>query len=129
MKILLLVFNILSASLFGGVDSEWKTLHEEVIVQAGTDSPDNRQDYRQTDLLPVNTARLSVEESSVTSYVRSSNSGRRIQPSTKFPFRIIKAGKVVDRTNYYTFRISILQFQSGIFSASRYIYVICRLLI
>lgn len=128
-KILLLIFHFLFASLFGGAGVECPPSQVDVFIQSEAESSDNRQDYRQTDLLPVSTARLSAEESSVTSYVRTSNSVRRNHPSTKFPFRIIKAGKIVDRTNYYTFQSSILQFQSGIFSTRRYIHAICRLLI
>jgi len=127
---LLLIFSILFSSLFGGeIGAECVSQKDEVVFQAKADSQDKQQDYRQSAILPIRTARLSTEDSSVTSCVRSTNSGRRVQQGAKFSFRIIKAGKVVDRIDFYLFQTSILQFQSGIFSIRRYIHVICQLLI
>ena len=80
-------------------------------------------------ILPAGTATFSGNGNSFSPFFRPTNAGRRVQPSTKSSFRVIKSGKVFDRNNFYTFQTAILQFQSGIRSNSRYIYTICHLLI
>ena len=86
-------------------------------------------DWKSQGILPSHTAGFSGENNSVTSSVRSTNSGRRIQPSDKDPFRIIKDGKTIDKNNFDTFRAELKQFPSGIHSTKRYIHSICQLLI
>ena len=86
-------------------------------------------DWKSQGILPSRTAGFSGENNSVTSSVRSTNSGRRIQPSDKDPFRIIKDGKTIDKNNFDTFRAELKQFPSGIHSTKRYIHSICQLLI
>ena len=86
-------------------------------------------DWKSQGILPSHTAGYSGENNSVTSSVRSTNSGRRIQPSDKDPFRIIKDGKTIDKNNFDTFRAELKQFPSGIHSTKRYIHSICQLLI
>ena len=86
-------------------------------------------DWKSQGILPSRTAGYSGENTSITSSVRSTNSGRRIQPSDKDPFRIIKEGKTIDKNNFDTFRAGLKQFPSGIHSAKRYIHSICQLLI
>lgn len=86
-------------------------------------------DWKSQGILPSRTAGYSGENNSVTSSVRSTNSGRRAQPSDKDPFRIIKDGKTIDKNNFDTFRAELKQFPSGIHSTKRYIHSICQLLI
>ena len=86
-------------------------------------------DWKSKGILPSHTAGFSGENNSVTSSVRSTNSGRRAQPSDKDPFRIIKDGKTIDKNNFDTFRAELKQFPSGIHSTKRYIHSICQLLI
>ena len=86
-------------------------------------------DWKSQGILPSHTAGFSGENNSVTSSVRSTNSGRRAQPSDKDPFRIIKDGKTIDKNNFDTFRAELKQFPSGIHSTKRYIHSICQLLI
>ena len=87
-------------------------------------------DCKSFGILPSQTAGYTGENNSViSSSVRSTNSGRRIQPSGKAPFRVIKDGKVIDRHNFYTFQTDLKQFPSGIHSTNRYIYSLCQLLI
>ena len=86
-------------------------------------------DWKSQGILPSHTAGYSGENNSVTSSVRSTNSGRRAQPSDKDPFRIIKDGKTIDKNNFDTFRAELKQFPSGIHSTKRYIHSICQLLI
>lgn len=100
------------------------------IVQCSDkEAMDWEVDFNDVALLPVRTASISGNGSSFAPSFRSTNSGKRVQPSHKSSFRVIKTGKVFDRNNFYTFRTVILQFQSGIRSNSRYIYSICQLLI
>ena len=86
-------------------------------------------DWKSQGILPSHTAGFSGENNSVTSSVRSTNSGRRAQTSDKDPFRIIKDGKTIDKNNFDTFRAELKQFPSGIHSTKRYIHSICQLLI
>ena len=86
-------------------------------------------DCKSFGILPARTAGYTGENDSVTSSVRSTNSGRRIQPFGKTPFRVIKDGKVIDRHNFYTFQTDLKQFSSGIHSTNRYIHSLCQLLI
>ena len=98
----------------------------------GSDSQDSGMwgfDSKSLAILPTRTAGYAGENNSVTSSVRSTNSGRRAQPSDKDPFRIIKDGKTIDKNNFDTFRAELKQFPSGIHSTKRYIHSICQLLI
>ena len=80
-------------------------------------------------LLTARAARLFGENGNYTPTLRSNNSVRRIQVSQKHPFRIIKAGKVIDRQHFFAFRTTFYLFPSGIRTISRYIHTICQLLI
>ena len=60
---------------------------------------------------------------------RSSNSGRRIQPNARFPFLVVKDGRVFNRNSLYSFQTGLKQFSSGILSTNRYIHSLCQLLI
>ncbi|MBQ0024294.1 MAG: hypothetical protein KBT00_01025 [Bacteroidales bacterium] len=100
-----------------------------VVESKGQDQNNNIPDYKSFGILPTRTAGYTGENNSITSSVRSTNSGRRVQPSGKAPFRVIKDGKVIDRHNFYTFQTDLKQFSSGIHSSIRYIYSICQLLI
>lgn len=96
---------------------------------SGNDATEKKADFKDAAILPVRTATFSGDGNSIAPSLRTTNSGRRVQPSSKSSFRVIKTGKVFDRNNFYTFQTVILQFQSGIRSNSRYIYSICQLLI
>ena len=100
-----------------------------VVQCTDNDAPEKKVDFNDVALIPVRTATVSGDGSSFAPSFRSTNSGKRVQPSHKSSFRVIKTGKVFDRNNFYSFRTDILQFQSGIRSNSRYIYSICQLLI
>ena len=116
------IFALLSF-FFGGdrvSDACDRNIHyADVLVQCSDDVA----------VFPVRAALCSGDGNSFAPAFRPANSGRRVQSSTKSAFRIVKAGKVFDRTNFHAFLAVILQFQSGIRSNSRYIYSICQLLI
>ena len=100
------------------------------VAQSSQDkAEDNSPDFKSVGILPSRAAGYSGGENSVTTSVRSSNSGRRLQPSGKASFRVIKAGKVIDRQRFHTFRTSLKQHPSGTHSSNRYIHSICQLLI
>ena len=134
MRGIVIIFSVLLSFIFGedrAGDVCCRDLYftDAAVKCSDKDTTDNKADFNDVAILPLRTATFSGECSSFAPSFRSTNSGRRVQPSTKSSFRVIKAGKVFDRNNFYTFRTDILQFQSGIRSNSRYIYSICRLLI
>ena len=133
MKQLLLILSFFLSCLFNDgrpSDVERYAEHTSAFVETSEQNPsDSNPNYDAQALLPVQSARFSGENTSVTPSVRSTGSGRRTQVSHKYPFRIIKAGKVIDRNNFYIFLTELLQFQTGAHSTRRYIHTICCLLI
>ncbi|MBQ0124324.1 MAG: hypothetical protein KBS58_05770 [Bacteroidales bacterium] len=130
MKHLLLILAILlSWSLR---DSDPAIIFQQDIVSSSTleeehqDQPESN--YSAPAILPVQTARFSGETSNFVPSARTSHSGHRSQVSQKFPFRVIKTGKIIDRSNLSFFLTELKQFPSGIHSISRYIHSICQLL-
>lgn len=99
------------------------------IVKTSEQQQDHSPDYNTLAILPAQSARVSGESQGFSPSARRVNSGRRTQVSLKFPFRVVKAGKVTDRNNYYDFQAELMQFQSGIHSVNRYIHTVCQLLI
>lgn len=134
MKSLVLIFTILLSFILGeGRTGDACTRNHQaqdtITGCAEHGAQDTKADLGDLAILPARTVSFSGDGSSFAPSLRSTSSGRRVQPSSKSGFRIIKAGRVFDRNNFYTFQIVILQFQSGIRSNSRYIHSICQLLI
>ena len=133
MKQLLLILSLFLSCLFtdGQIsDAEQCPKFSSAIVETTEQNQsDNNPNYNSQALLPVQSARVSGENTNVAPSVRSTGSGRRTQVSQKYPFRIVKAGKVIDRNNFYVFLAELLQFQTGAHSTRRYLHTICRLLI
>ena len=133
MKLILIIIGLILSCNISDRSSTDETVRG--IVQGsviGADKQDTgTRDYdcKTFGILPSRTAGYTGENNSVTSSVRYTNSGRRIQPSGKAPFRVVKDGKVIDRHNFYTFQTDLKQFSSGIHSSFRYIYSLCQLLI
>ena len=133
MKLILIIIGLILSCNF----SDRSSIDEKVrdIVQGSVNGADKQDagtrdyDSKTFGILPSRTAGYTGENNSVTSSVRSTDSSRRIQPSGKAPFRVIKDGKVIDRHNFYTFQTGLKQFSSGIHSSFRYIYSLCQLLI
>ena len=133
MKGIILILSVFLSCLFSGSGQDYAAVeereHETVVECTERNTTENKADFNDLAILPIRTAAFSGDGNNFTPSVRSTNSGRRVQPSTKSAFRLIKAGKVFDRNNFSTFQAAILQFQSGIRSNSRYIHSICQLLI
>lgn len=134
MKSIILIFTFLFSFVFGGGKDggvcNGNLHHTDAVVQCSdNDATDKNVDLNNAALLPVRTINFSGNGSSYASSVRSTHSGRRLQPSTKSAYRVIKDGKVLDINNVYTTRTFIIHFRSGIRSNSRYIHSICQLLI
>lgn len=139
MKQLLLILSFLISCLFSGGDvadsgqrggvGKSAEIASAVVGTTAQDQAERNRDYNSQAILPSQEARVSGEKTSVSPTVRSNSSGRRTQVSQKHPFRIIKAGKVIDRNNFQIFQEELHQFQTGIHSISRYIYSIRHLLI
>ena len=133
MKQVILIFALFLSSLFcdRAVQCEdTGDFSSGVIVESEDRNPDKgNADCKSFGILPSRTAGYTGESNSVAPSVRLTNSGRRLQPSGKAPFRVIKDGKVIDRHNFHTFQTSLKEFPSGIHSTYRYIHSICQLLI
>lgn len=133
MKRIILIVSLLLSCVFSGTghghDISEERLHGTVVSSTDRNNTEGKADLNDLAILPVRPASYSGSGNSVAPSFRSTNSGRRIQPSTKSAFRLIKSGKVFDRNNFHTFQTDLLQFQSGIRSNSRYIHSICQLLI
>lgn len=100
-----------------------------IVETAIQDCSDADLSFYSNALLPARAARVFDKNGGNTLNLRSSHSARRIQVSQKHPFRIIKAGKVIDRQHFFAFRTTFYLFPSGIRTISRYIHTICQLLI
>ena len=132
MKLFILIITAFLSSLFCDRDAQCKDSqfgNASIIIESKEQNQDNNPDCKSLGILPSRTAGYSGENNSVTLSVRSTNSGRRIQPSGKAHFRVIKNGKVIDRNNFHTFQTDLRQFSSGIHSTNRYIHSLCQLLI
>ena len=133
MKGIILIISLFLSCVSGGTgnrkDISEERPHGTVVSSTDRNTTEEKADLNDLAILPVRTASYSGNNNCSTPSFRSTNSGRRVQPSSKSGFRIIKAGKVFDRNNFNTFQTVLLQFQSGIHSIRRYIYSICNLLI
>ena len=133
MKLFVLILSAFLSSLFcdRNVHFEDTQCIDAGIVVESTEQNryNNHPDCRSFGILPSRTAGYAGENNSVSPSVRSTNSGRRVQPSGKAPFRVIKGGKVIDRHHFYTFRTDLKQFPYGTHSTNRYIHFFCQLLI
>lgn len=133
MKGILLIFSLFLSCLFSGsgqIDDVRTGDTVSLVVEAAeSDAAENSTDFNDLAIMPVRTASYSGDGNSFAPSVRSNNTGRRVQSSSRSTFRVIKDGKVIDRHNFCTFRATLLQFPSGIHAADRYIYSICNLLI
>lgn len=129
MKSFLIILGLILSCTFSdrsSVDEKGREPAQDCVI--GSENQDTGLqdfDWKSQVILPSRTAGYSGENNSV----RSTNSGRRIQPSNKDPFRIIKDGKTIDKNNFDTFRAELKQYPSGIHSTKRYIHSICQLLI
>ena len=132
MKILILILSFILSVFSDGKEAVAGKSDKHFapdIEAARQNQPDNNPNCYSQAILPVQSARFSGEDAGVAPMVRSTNAGRRTQVSQKFPFRIIKAGKIIDKSHFFIFQEELHQFQSGIRSTSRYIHSICHLLI
>ena len=133
MKGILLILSVFLSCLFSGGGKECNAIEGRecgaVVYCAENNNTEEKADFNDLAILPARTASYAGDGNSLAPSLRSTNTGRRVQPSSKSAFRVIKAGKVFDRNNLHAFRAVILQFQSGIRSNSRYIHSICHLLI
>lgn len=59
--------------------------------------------------------------------VRVSPSGRRTSSQTKSPFRMVKAGKMIDNNHSYPFLTQSFERSSGLYISERYLFDLCRL--
>ena len=133
MKQLLLILSFFLSCLFndGRISSaeQCAKFSSTIVETTRQNQSDSNPNYNAQALLPAQSARFSGENTNVAPSVRSTNTSRRTQVSQKYPFRIVKAGKVIDRNNFYIFLTELTHFQTGPHSTRRYIHTICCLLI
>ena len=134
MKSFVLIFTALLSFFFGGNRAnnvcDRSLQHTDAVVQCSdNDASGKKADFNDVAILPIRTVSYSGNGDSFAPSFRSTNSGRRVQPSYKSSFRVIKTGRVFDRNNFYTFQTDLKQFSSGIHSTNRYIHSLCQLLI
>lgn len=133
MKMFLFIISFILSCYFNSGSTSAQE-HNEIFSTAIVETTDQdssgteRGLYTNT-LLPARAARLYGGNGGYTPTLRSNNSIRRIQVSQKHPFRIIKAGKIIDRQHFFAFQTTFYLFPSGIRIMSRYIHTICQLLI
>ena len=133
MKTAILILTMFLSCFTGGrgcsVDAGLPSAAGTILSYSEPDSDYNSPESNSLGILPAGTCSIFDGNGNYTSAVRSSHSGRSIQPSNKSPFRTGKAGEPVDRVCYFTFRTKLMRFASGPRSLGRYIHLICRLLI
>ena len=134
MNIFVTIFLALLSFISGGdrtsLASDRNFQYTDAVIQCtDNDDKDQKADFNDVAILPVKTASYSGDGNGFAPSFRSTSSGRRVQPTTKFNSRVIKNGKVIDRHNFYTFQTELKQFSSGIHSTNRYIHSLCQLLI
>lgn len=131
MKHLVLILSLFLSLLGDGKELSFRQYDKDcsAVEVAGRDRAEKSPSLLSLDILPVQEARVFGQGFGVTPSVRVSNSSRRTQISQKFPFRIIKDGKIIDKHHFSVFQTVLNQFPSGIHSAGRYIHTLCTLLI
>lgn len=136
MKCLVLIFTFILSFIFGEgrvgnvCDNNRHCTCAAVECSASDASHDNT-DINDTTTHPIKTGSFLADGNDLAVLFSSVNSGKRTQPSFKSSFRTINAvkGKVFDRNNLYIFQFLYLHLQYRLRSNSRYLYIICQLLI
>mgnify|MGYP003310171781 CR=1 FL=1 len=133
MKGIILIISLFLSCVFSGTGSRNDILEGRsggtVVSSTGRNTTEKKTDLNDFAILPARTASYSGDGNSFAPTFHPTNSGRRVQPSFKSSFCVIKVGKIFDRSNFYTFQTDLKRFSSGIHSTSRYIHSLCQLLI
>lgn len=79
---------------------------------------------RDISFLPVGGNAFSGNTTSFSGSIRLTQTGRRINPSTKTTFRLIKAGKVMDGRSPFQRGVSLLQLLPDLFSFNQHLHLI-----
>mgnify|MGYP003296148166 CR=1 FL=1 len=133
MKMLFLIISfVLSCFLNSDAISakeNYERCSSTLVETASQDDSNTESNLYSNAILPSCAARLFGENGGNTLNLRSNYSVRRVQVSQKFPFRIFKAGKIIDIQHFSVYQTMLHLFPSGIKTISRYIHIICQLLI
>lgn len=130
--ILLILVVLLSGCSFNGGDrgvAHCVKMADAVIGMADDQLPDDSRDFGSAAILPIRPAEYSGENTNCVPSYRSDGSGRRVQPSQKSSFLVVRQGKVTDRHSHHAYLRELMKFQCGIHSSERYLHTICTLLI
>ena len=134
MKLFLVIIGFILSCTFGdrlSIDEKvcCDLTNGSVICSDRQDTGLRDFDSNSCGILPSCTTGFTRGNNSVTSSVRSTNSGHRVQASGKVSFLVIKGRKVINRHSYHSLQTDVKQFSSGRHSSNRYIHSICQLLI
>ncbi len=133
MKHLLLIVSVVLSVFFGGGGHEAAVLCEKpesaLAAVPDRDRSDRQPNYSLQAVLPVQSARISEEYSSVSSPFRPVDPNRRTQNAQKYHFRVVKAGKVFDIRHFFIQSAESPLFGPNTRTSDRYIYYIGHLLI
>ena len=134
MKCIVLIFTIILPFILGEgkASSMCDSNHHctDAVVQcSASDATDNKVGINDAATIPIKTRTFLVDGNNLAILFSPSNSGRRTQPSFNTSFGAINTSKVFGRNNLYIFQFFILHFQYRLRSNSRYLYIICQLLI
>ena len=133
MKMLLFIISFVLSCYFNSdvisAKENYDGFSSTIVETAAQDDNNAEPNLYSNAILPSRAARSFGENGGNTLNLRSNNPVRRIQVSQKFPFRIIKAGKIIDIQHFSVFQTIFYLFPSGIKTISRYIHIICQLLI
>lgn len=121
MKRILLILAFVLAFLLKGSNA---ACDEQMPVSSGIVSVCDTDTFS-----PASTSSYSAETQNYGTSFRNSGQGRRLPSSMRSAYRVLKDGKVIDKSFYSTFRELYIEFYSGIHSNVRYIYSIRHLLI
>lgn len=140
MQCIVLIFTIILSFVFGGgeggnvCDSNLHCICEVAkysLSDATSCATNDNTCIKDATTHPEEKGSILADGNDLAVLLGSANPGRRTQPSIKTSFRTINAvkAKVFDRNNLYIFQFFYLHFKYRLSSDSKYLYIICQLLI
>lgn len=136
MKCIVLIFTFILSFIFGegrvgNVCDSNRHCTCAAVECSTSDAAHDHTDIKDATTHPVKTGSFLADGNDLAAFFSSVNSGKRTQPSFKSSFRTINTakGKVFDRNHLYIFQFLYFHFQYRLCASSKYLYIICQLLI
>lgn len=131
MKLYALILSfLLSLFSWGGhdaVDPEQAAGREDSLTASPVEQTTDFAQNRELCFFAAQGYSFSGGNGSPSVLVRVSPSGRRTTSQTKSPFRMVKAGKLIDNNHSYPFLTQSFACSSGLYISERYLFDLCRL--